>query len=157
MCSSDLAAYAQYDTGVGKVTWAIDYIGGALNGQLAMRPTGGAPENAVVTGLLYQNGPLTLGIEAAVVESQGQASLTGISQRHEFEFAFGGNYNVAPGLYLVAEYQYESRHQGGFDFIANAQSPAAPGSGPAGSATWKAGTTRDAHGQAILFSTVVNW
>jgi hypothetical protein len=151
------AAYAQFDTGMGKVTYAIDYIGGALNGQLAMRPTGGVPEHAVVSGLLYQNGPLTLGIEAGLVESQGQASLTKISQRHEFEFGFGGNYNVAPGLYLVGEYQYELRHQGGFDFIANAQSAAAPGSGPAGSSTWKAGATRDAHGQAILFSTVVNW
>ena len=45
------AAYVQFDTGVGKLTYAVDYIGGALNGQLTMRPTGGAPENAVVTGL----------------------------------------------------------------------------------------------------------
>jgi len=151
------AGYATVDTGMGTVTWAINYIGGALNGQLAMRPTGGAPENAVVTGLLYKNGPITLGAEVGVVESQGQASLTGISQRHEFEVGFGGNYNLAPGLYLVGEYYYSQRHQGGFDFVNNVQSPAAAGSGPAGSATWRAGATRDAHVQAILFSTVVNW
>jgi hypothetical protein len=150
-------AYLQYDTGMGKVTWAGTYNGGAVNGQLAMRPTGGVSQNAVVTGLMYQNGPLTLGTEIGIVESQGQASLTGISQRHEFEFAIGGNYNLAPGLYLVAEYQYEFRHQGGFNFITGAQSAAAPGSGPAGSSTWRAGATRDAHGQGIQVSMVVNW
>jgi hypothetical protein len=149
------AAYATFDTGVGKVTYAIDYIGGALNGQLAMRPSGGAPENAVLSGFMYQNGPITLGLEAGLVESQGSASLTGVSQRHEFEFAFGGNYNVAPGLYLVGEYQYEFRHQGGFDFVANGNGAGA--TGVPGSAGWKAGKTGDAHGQAILFSTVVTW
>jgi hypothetical protein len=148
-------AYGTFDTGVGKVTYAIDYIGGALNGQLAMRPSGGAPENAVVSGFLYQNGPITLGLEGGIVESQGSNALTGIAQRHEVELAFGGNYNLAPGLYLVGEYQYEFRHQGGFDFVANGNGAGA--TGVPGSAGWKAGKTGDAHGQAILFSTVVNW
>jgi hypothetical protein len=74
------------------------------------------------------------------VFSQGSANLTGISQRREFEVAIGGNYNIAPGLYLVGEYQFEARHQGGFDFVAGAVGP-----------------TRDSHGQGITFSTVVNW
>ena len=136
----EAAGYATLDTGVGKITYAIDWIGGALNGQLAMRPSGGAPESAVVTGLLYKQGPITLGAEAALVNSQGAAQLTGISQRREVEVAFGGNYNIAPGMYLVGEYMYEYRHQGGFDFIAGAVAP-----------------TRDIHGQGVLFSTVVNW
>src|SRR6185312_15944049 len=135
------AAYLRFDTGMGKLTWAIDYIGGALNGQLAMRPTGGASENAVVTGLTYNNGPLTLGAQFGIVESQGSNSLTSVSQRHEWEVAFGGNYNLAPGLYLVAEYQYESRHQGGFDFFTGANG--AGTTGVPGTATWKAGLTRD--------------
>jgi hypothetical protein len=148
------AAYASVDTGMGKVTYSVDYIGGALNGQLAMRPTGGAPEHAVVSGLLYTNGPITLGAEAGLVESQGSNSLTSVSQRHEFEVAFGGNYNLAPGLYLVGEYMYAYRHQGGFDFLSGANGAGSTGAGTAG---YHAGLTRDAHGQGILFSTVVNW
>jgi hypothetical protein len=143
----EAAGYATLDTGVGKVTYSIDWIGGALNGQLAMRPTGGAPESAVVTGLLYKQGPITLGAEAAIVDSQGAQQLTGISQRREFEVAFGGNYNIAPGMYLVGEYMYEYRHQGGFDFVA----------GAATTSTGGAVATRDVHGQGIMFSTVVNW
>ncbi len=139
----EAAGYATVDTGFGQVTAAVDWIGGALNGQLAMRPTGGASESALVTGLMYRNGPITLGAEAGWVFSQGSTNLTGISQRREFEVAFGGNYNLAPGLYLVAEYMYMTRHQGGFDFIAN---------------TGAVGTvTRDAKVQGIQFSTVVNW
>jgi len=149
------AAYVNVDTGFGQVAASVDYIGGALNGQLSMRPTGGVNENAVVTGLLYRNGPITLGAEMGMVNSQGSNSLVGVSQRHEFEVAFGGNYNLAPGLYLVGEYMYTYRHQGGFDFVTGANSAGA--TGVAGTGSWKAGATRDAHGQGIQFSTVVNW
>jgi hypothetical protein len=134
------AFYVGTDTPVGRVVYSFDYIGGALNGQLAMRPTGGAPEQAAVTGLLYNNGPLTLGAEAAIVNSQGAAQLTGISQRREFEAAFGGNYALAPGLFLVGEYMYQTRHQGDFNFATNA-----------------VGSTGNTRAQGILFSTVVNW
>ena len=86
-----------------------------------------------------------------IVNSQGAAQLTDISQRHEWEFAFGGNYNIAPGLYLVGEYQYEQRHQGGFDFTGNCISSAA------NCLSTTKGASRDGRGQGILFSTVVNW
>ena len=149
------AAYVTVDTGFGQVTWAGDYIGGAVNGQLAMRPTGGAPESAFLTGLLYRNGPLTLGAEVGMITSQGAQALTGISQRREFEVAFGGNYNIAPGLFVTAEYMYTYRHQGGFDF--NNGALGAGATGVAGTAGWKPGLTRDSHGQGILLATVVNW
>jgi hypothetical protein len=139
----EAAGYATLDTSIGKVTASVDWIGGALNGQLQMRPSGGVPESAIVTGLLYTNGAITMGAEAAWVWSQGAQQLTGISQRGEFEVAFGGNYNLAPGLFLVAEYMYQQRHQGGFDFGAGAVSPN--------------GLTRDARAQGVLFATVVNW
>jgi len=122
------------------VTAAIDYIGGAVNGQLSMRPTGGASTNAIVTGLTYINGPLTLGAEFGVVDTQGDARLTGLSQRHEYEIAMGGNYKLAPGVQLVGEYMYTARHQGGFDFNQGGL-----------------GATRDAKGQGVLFSTVLTW
>jgi len=140
------AAYATLTTGLGDVTASIDYIGGALNGQLAMRPQGGAPEQAIVTGLLLKNGPITLGAAIEGVDSQGSGNLTGVSQRREFGVAFGGNYNVAPGLYLVGEYMYQYRHQGDFDFANNSPGTVANGLG-----------TRDAKAQGVMFSTVVNW
>jgi hypothetical protein len=145
------ATFATLNTGVGSFTWAFDYIGGALNGQLAMRPTGGVPENAFLSGLVYKNGPVTLGLEAGLVQSQGAAQLVGISQRREFEVAFGGNYNIAPGMYLVGEYMYTYRHQGGYDFTG------ACVSGSSNCLSTHAGSTRDGRGQGIMFSTVVNW
>ena len=123
------------------LTFAVDYIGGAVNGQLAMRPTGGVNENAIVTGLTYANGPITLGVNVGVINSQGDARLTGVSQRREYEIALGGNYRLAPGINLVGEYMYTQRHQGGFDF--------AQGSVTNG--------TRDAKGQGFLFATVLTW
>ena len=122
-------------------TLAANYIGGALNGQLAMRPTGGAPENAVVVGMTYANGPWTIGLESGIVDSQGDARLTKISQRHEWEVAFGGTYSVAPGVGLVAEYIHTERHQGNFNFVTGRAD----------------GATRDARAQTLLFATVVNW
>jgi hypothetical protein len=148
------AFYLTYDTGVGTLTPAFDYIGGALNGQLTMRPTGGVSEQAFLPSLRYNNGPLALEVEAGLVNSQGAQQLTGISQRREFEFAAGGSYVMAPGLFLVGEYMYTYRHQGGFDFNAGAISA---GTGTAGKAGWQAGYTRDAHGQGFLTSLVVAW
>ena len=122
-------------------TFAADYIGGQVNGQLANRPTGGANMNAVVTGVTYANGKLSLGAEIGIVNSQGSNNLVGISQRREFEVATGGAYSLAPGISLVGEYQYEQRHQGDFNFATNVA-----GAG-----------TGDAHGQSFLFATVLTW
>jgi hypothetical protein len=54
-------------------------------------------------------------------------------------------------MYLVGEYMYQQRHQGGFDFTGNCVS------GSSNCLSTKAGSTRDARGQGIMFSTVVNW
>jgi hypothetical protein len=125
------------------LTAAVDYIGGAINGTLAERPTGGVGMNAITAGLTYAKGPVTLGATWGVIDSQGDARLTGVSQRHEYEVAFGGNYKLAPGVQLVGEYQYAHRHQGGYDFAQGA-----PGVD---------GATRDAQYQGLTFSTVLTW
>jgi hypothetical protein len=130
-------------------TYAIDYIGGAVNGQLAMKPEGGVNENAIVTGLTYANGPITLAAEIGVVNSQGDQRLTGLSQRREYEIAFGGNYKLAPGVQLVGEYMYEHRHQGGFDFNQGQLGTGTTANG--------LGTTRDIQSNSILFATVLTW
>ena len=128
------------------LTFAVDYIGGAVNGQLAMRPTGGAPMNAILAGVTYAKGPITLGAEYGIIDSQGDARLTNISQRHEYEIAFGGSYRLAPGIQLVGEYMYTHRHQGGYDFR-NANT----------AANLVGGATRDTQGQGLLFSTILTW
>jgi predicted porin len=122
------------------ITLAFDYIGGSINGALAMRPTGGASTNAFLPGITYALGPLTLGALVGIVNTQGAAQLTGLTQRHEVEFAAGGAYRLAPGVQVVGEYMYTQRHQGGFDFNQNAF-----------------GTTRDARGQGLLAATVLTW
>ena len=63
-------------------TLSANAIGGALNGQGALRPTGGASETAVILGLKYVTGPLTVGVAVEKGWYQGNVVLTGISQRH---------------------------------------------------------------------------
>jgi hypothetical protein len=128
---------------VANLTFATTYMGGQVDGQLSLNPSGGVAMNAFVSGVTYANGPITAGIMFESVDSQGDARLVGISQRHEVGFAAGGNYRLAPGLALVLEYQYEQRHQGGFDF----------NQGTLG----LNGRTADGRGQGILFGTVMNW
>ena len=124
-------------------TLAADYMGGQVDGQLSLNPTGGVAMNAVVVGLTYANGPWILGANLENIDSQGDARLVGVSQRHEVGTAVGGNYKLAPGMQLVVEYQYEYRHQGGFDFS----------QGTLG----VNGRTVDAHGQGILTGLVMTW
>jgi hypothetical protein len=131
------------------VTAAADYIGGRVNGQLALDPTGGAPTNAVVTGLTYANGPLVLGAEVGLIETQGDARLVGLSQRHQYEVAFGGAYKLAPGFQVMAEYLYEYSHQGGYDFHTGALG--------AGATATTLGRTADAQGQGVILGTVLTW
>jgi hypothetical protein len=125
------------------VTYAADYIGGDIgsSGQMAMKPTGGVNLNALVTGLTYANGPITAGAEIGVINGQGAQQLVGISQRHEFEAAIGGSYKLAPGVQLLAEYVYEYRHQGDYNFNAGAV-----GSG-----------TADAKANTVLVGTALTW
>ena len=126
---------------VGTIVASADYVGGAISsGTLTPKPNGGVNESGFQPGLMYNNGPVTLGLSGFFLTSQGSASLVDISQRQENGVALGGNYNVAPGLFLVAEYQYETRHQGGYNFTTNA-----------------VGTTTDARINAYFAGVVVTW
>lgn len=121
-------------------TAAVSYIGGKVNGQLALDPVGGVNTNAWIAGLTYNNGPWTAGANFGLIDTQGAVQLTGTSQRHQVIGAFGGNYKVAPGVNLVLEYDYITQHQGDFNFNAGA-----------------VGNTVDSHAQGVLFSTVLTW
>jgi hypothetical protein len=125
------------------LTAAVTYQGGRVDNQLALDPSGGAPMDATVFGLTYLNGPWTIGSTFGIINTQGNANLNGISQRHQFETALGGNYKLAPGVSLVLEYNYYQTHQGDFNFMTNAA-----GGGNA---------YNDVHGQALFMSTVLTW
>ena len=140
------ATYASLDTPVGQFTAAFDYIGGATNGPLNMRPTGGVAQHAFLPSLTYRNGPLSVGGQFGTVTSQGANALTGISQRHEIIISAGASYLLAPGVYVMAEYMYQARHQGGFDFTTNTVATTTNGVG-----------TRDSRAQGFALATVVNW
>jgi Gram-negative porin len=145
------AAYGKYASPVGTFIVSADYVGGAISsGSLTPKPNSGVNESGFMPGITYNNGPLTLGVSGFFLTSQGAAQLTGISQRQETGLALGGNYNVAPGLFLVAEYQYTTRHQGGYDFTEGVVS--APGTN--GQAV---GFTRDARANSFFTGVVVNW
>ena len=107
-------------------------------------PTGGAPMGATVFGLTYLNGPWTVGSAVGIINSQGNANLNGISQRHQFETAIGGNYKLAPGVNLVLEYDYYQTHQGDFNFATNVRRR-------------RRRAYNDVKGQALFFSTVLTW
>jgi predicted porin len=100
--------------------------------------------NAFVVGLTYANGPITAGINYENIYDQGSAALTGVSQRHQYATSMGGAYRVAPGFQVYAEYMYQYRHQGNFNFATNTA-----GSG--------AGSTRDSSSNGYMLGVVMNW
>lgn len=126
------------------VTVGGNWIGGAVNGQAAPRPTGGANLQGWLIGVSYKTGPLTMGGSFESIDSQGAPQLVGISQRHEIGVDVGASYVVAPGLVGWIEYLYEQRHQGGFNFAS-------------GSASTNAGAYNEVRGQGIQLGTTVFW
>jgi hypothetical protein len=123
------------------LTAAVTYQGGTVNNQLGLNAVGAAPMDATVFGLTYLNGPWTAGTAIGIINSQGSANLNGVSQRHQFETAIGGNYKLAPGVNLVLEYDYYQTHQGDFNFATNSVGAA----------------FNEVKGQSLFFSTVLTW
>ena len=88
----------------------------------------------------FDNGWIA-GVNFENIWDQGANNLTNVSQRHQYATMVGGAYRMAPGLQLIAEYAYQYRHQGNFNF-----------------ATGVAGTgTRDAQAQGFMVGTVLSW
>jgi len=114
-----------FGSGGAALTWAGftlsgNAIGGKLNGQGALMPTNGVRESAIILGLKYVTGPLTVGVELEKAWYQGNVVLTGISQRSAQGIAVGGNYVVAPGFTVFGEYLYEEIQQGANNFVTGA-------------------------------------
>jgi hypothetical protein len=122
------------------LTAALDYIGGAANGQLAERPIGGIPMNAVDFDPTDAMGELTTGTTFGVIDSQGDTCLTVVHSVTNMKRIWR-HLKLAPGLQSAAEYQHAHRHQGGFNF-----NQGEPGLN---------GATRYAHYQGVTFSIVL--
>jgi hypothetical protein len=130
-------------------TLGANYIGGAFNGRMAARPSGGAGTNAWLVGAQYRipGLPLTVGTAFATIDSQGSVGLTTLTQRHEYEFAVGGSYTLAPGMILYADYLYQHRKQNGFNFLTATNNAVGAGFN----------TNSTVQGQGFVFGTQMTW
>ena len=90
---------------------------------------------------MYRTGPWAFGVQYENIDSQGAVAMAGLTQRHEYAFSFGGSYRLAPGMVLFADYLYQNRKQGGFNFATNA-----PGA-----------ANNTVQGQGFVFGTMMTW
>lgn len=130
-------------------TVGANFLGGAVNGRMAARPSGGAGTTAWLIGAEYKFSslPLAIGGVFISVDSQGAVAMTGQSQRHEYGASFGGSYTLAPGMVLFADYLYQNRKQSGWNFATSAAN--APGAGR--------NTNSATQGQGFVFGTQMTW
>jgi predicted porin len=127
--------YAGFTVG-GNVLW------GAFNGQVNLKPQGGANAVAWVGGAQYAVGPLTFAASYINYQQQGAVTMINKSQSYNDELAAGITYSIAPGLTAYAEYLYGQTHQGGVNQI----------TGSTGTST-----NNDWHGQSLVIGTRVQW
>ena len=135
--------YAGFTVG-GNVLW------GAFNGQVQLKPQGGADAVAWTAGAQYAIGPLTLDAVYLNYQSQGSAVMVNRSQSYNSGVGAGVTYSIAPGLNAYAEYLYMQTHQGGVNQITGStgtQTTGAPGTS----------ANNDWHGQSFIIGTRVQW
>ena len=106
-------------------TASANAIGGKVNAQGALTPSGGSNESALILGLKWTSGPLTVGATVEKGWYQGNPVLAGISQRRAQGISAGANYVVAPGFTVFGEYMYEEVYQGANNFLTGAVGTAA--------------------------------
>ena len=133
-------------------TLGANWIGGAMNGQYALKPAGGANLNATTASLQYVTGALTLGVTGSVDTAQGAgqvgtSSLVGRTQLGEQQISTGGRYVIAPGLSVSADYIYMQRRQNGYNFQTATINPN-------GSAF---NTNSQTRAQSVVLGVAVNW
>jgi opacity protein-like surface antigen len=132
------------DTGLGITFMGASVFGhlytGTMNG--TMTPQAEIPGRAehglsYVGGVMYNNGPWTVGTSLYTFQSMGAAGATGegatsaaipvgfpgagttvkLGNRKEIGFDVGGTFNLAPGCNLFADYIIGWRHQAGVNFV----------------------------------------
>lgn len=123
--AQDVANLSFYNLGLkttfGGLTVGGNILGGSvIAGGWTPKPKSAPDEFAWMLGATYSVGPVIFGVVGEEVDHQGSAALVGVSQRHEAMLDVGVGYAAAPGLTLWAEWLYQAKHQGGFDFSAGA-------------------------------------
>ncbi len=121
-------------------------VGGQMNGQLGLQPKGGAPLVGFLLGAKYVAGPLTVGVVGEEFWEQGNVNLSGITQYRGRGISVGGNYNVAPGFQVLAEYLWGDQYQGARNFVSGAVGTAAGSN-----------LNNNVKGQGFLIGNVVNF
>ena len=126
-------------------------IGGKMNGQMGLQPSGGAPLLGYLVGVKYVYGPFTAGIVGEEYWEQGTATLPASRQRRARGIDTGISYAVAPGYVVYAEYLWNDQTQNGNNFLTGAV-----GTGAAGVANG-AIFNNNVRAQGFLIGNVVNF
>ena len=92
-------------------------LAGQINNANSTNPQGAPQAIAWLVGAQYANGPFVMGVSYYNYQDQGSPTLTHVSQRYTDALDIGATWNVAPGLYLIAEYSWAQQHQGDFNFV----------------------------------------
>ena len=121
-------------------------VGGKMNGQMGLQPSGGAPLFGYLAGAKYVNGPWTVGIVGEQYWEQGTVTLSGITQRMARGIDVGAGYAVAPGYSVYAEYLWNDQTQNANNFVTSAVGTAAG-----------ANLNNNIKGQGFLIGNVVNF
>jgi len=127
------------------ITVGGNVVGGAMNGQLGLKPQNGAGLFGVLAGAKYTAGPLTFGVVGEEYWEQGNVVLSGVTQLRARGISVGGAYTVAPGMTVFTEYLWNDQFQGQRNFISGAVGPA------------QIGVNNNLKGQGFLVGSVVNF
>jgi predicted porin len=122
------------------------FLGGQINNVNSTNPQGAPQSTAWMVGVQYATGPFVVGTSYYNYQEQGNAALTGVSQRYTDAFDVGGTWNAAPGLYFFAQYMWGQQHQGAFNFLTGAVN------GSAGS-----NLQNTTQAQVLVIGTKVRW
>jgi hypothetical protein len=95
-------------------------VGGRMNGQLGLAPSGGAGLVGELVGAKYVAGPWTVGVVGESYTQQGNVNMTGLTQQRNRAIDTGVSYVVAPGMTVWAEYMWQDVYQGGVNQITGA-------------------------------------
>ncbi len=117
------------DVGLALTTFGLtvggNYIWGQFNGQGATKPDGQPNAYAWIGGAEYAIGPLLVG--AAYYQFQYAGTVGAVTTRRDSGVQIGANYNIAPGLQVIAEYLWGNSRQNAVTATGTAPS-AVPGS-----------------------------
>jgi outer membrane protein OmpU len=117
------------DVGLALTTFGLtvggNYLWGQWNGAGAAKPDGQPNAYAWIGGAEYAIGPLLVG--AAYYQFQYAGTVGAVTARRDSGVQIGANYNIAPGLQVIAEYLWGNSRQNAVN-AAGTEPSSVPGS-----------------------------